>query len=220
MAINTIPRSYDPLVERLEDAKGGAAEHGASVGLKQNDLAAITADLEALVGRPSGPGGVPPAVPGRKAVWNLAKAAKTTTSGLFGSAKSNGRTLAKACVNILKPRLGDQWSNDWQTAGFTAGSLAIPGNPLTLLQQLRAYFAIHTSHERADIAPGLHATAAACEAAADAIAEASTASNEANSGAGTAKAELEAGMDAGRHRLTGLREFRGMAAKCKASKYS
>lgn len=206
MATNSVPESYDPLVEHLTDAAGGAAEHGPSVGLKQNDLPAITADLEALTGKPAGPGGVPPAVPGRKAVWNLAKAAKTTTSGLFRSAKSNGRSLAKACVNILKPRLGDQWNNAWQTAGFTTGSLAIPENPLTLLQQLRAYFELNTTHQRSDIAPGLHATAAACEAAADAIAEASAASNEANTGAGTAKAALEAGIKAGGHRLSGLRE--------------
>ena len=206
MASNIIPESYDPLVEHLEDAKGGAAEHGVSVGLKQNTLAAITTDLEALAGKPAGPGGVPPAVAGRKAEWNLAKAAKTTTSGLFRSAKSNGRTLAKACVNVLKPRLGDQWNNDWQTAGFTAGSLAIPENPLTLLQQLRAYFAINTTHERTDIGNGMNATAAACEAAADAIADASTASNESNSNAGTAKAALEAGIAAARSRLSGLRE--------------
>ena len=141
-----------------------------------------------------------------KAEWNLAKAAKTTTSGLFRSAKSNGRTLAKACVNVLKPRLGDAWSNDWQTAGFTTGSLAIPENPLTLLQQLRAYFAANPTHERLDIGGGLNATAAACEAAADAIAAASTASNEANTNAGIAKAALEEGIKAGRNRLSGLRE--------------
>ncbi len=206
MATNNTPESYDPLVEHLEDAKGGAAEHGDDIGLKQNDTAAITTDLEALTGKPAGPGGVPPAVPGLKAEWNLAKAAKTTTSGLFRSAKSNGRTLAKACVNVLKPRLGDAWSNDWQTAGFTTGSLAIPENPLTLLQQLRAYFAANPTHERLDIGGGLNATAAACEAAADAIAAASTASNEANTNAGIAKAALEEGIKAGRNRLSGLRE--------------
>ena len=206
MATNSIPLSYDPLVELLTDAQGGAAEHGPSVGLKQNDLAAITADLEALAGKPAGPGGVPPAVTGLKAGWNLAKADKVTTSGALRSAKSNGRTLAKACVNTLKPRLGDAWNNKWQTAGFTSGSLAIPENPLTLLQQMRAYFSINTTHERPNIADGLHATAAACEAAADAIAEASAASNESNTGAGTAKAALEEGIKAARARLSGLRE--------------
>ncbi len=206
MASNNIPESYDPLVEHLEDAKGGAAEHGNSVGLKQNTLAAITTDLEALVGKPAGPGGNPPAVTGLKATWNLAKAAKTTTSGQFRSVKSNQRALAKACVNILKPRLGDSWNNAWQNAGFTTGSLAIPENPLTLLQQLRAYFSINTTHERLDIGNGLNATAAACEAAADAIAAASTASNEANTNAATAKANLEDGIKAARARLSGLRE--------------
>jgi hypothetical protein len=206
MATNSIPRVYDPLVQLFSDAVGGAAEHGTSIGLKQNDHAALTLSLERLIGKPAGPGGNPPAVLGLKADWNLAKAAKVTIGGLFRSAKSNGRTLAKACVNVLKPRLGDAWNNDWQNAGFTTGSLAIPENPLTLLQQLRAYFSLNTTHERLDIAPGLHATAAACEAAADAIAAASNASNESNVGAGTAKAALDDGIAAARSRLSGLRE--------------
>lgn len=206
MAQNRISESYNPIVEHLADAIGGAQEHGTSIDLKQNDAAALTLVHDALVGKPSGPGGVPAAVPGLKAVWNLAKEAKVTTSGALRSAKSNARTLAKACVNTLKPRLGDQWNNAWQAAGFTDGSLAIPDNPLTLLQQFRAYFEINPTHERSDIAPGLHATAAACEGAADAIAAASTASNEANSNAGIAKANYEAGIKAARNRLSGLRD--------------
>ena len=206
MAQNKTPISYDPLVQHLADALGGARDHGASVGIKQNDETALRTDYEALVGKPAGPGGIPAAVPGLKALWNNAKANKTTTSGLFRSAKSDQRTLAKACVNTLKPRLGDGWTNDWQTAGFTTGSLAIPENPLTLLQQLREYFVKNPSHERADIAPGIHATAAACQAAADAITTASTVSNEANTDAGAAKSALEEGIAAGRDRLSGLRE--------------
>ncbi len=205
MASNDIPRSYDPLVELLEDAKTGAISHGVTVNLKQNDAASITTDYEALVGIPAGPGGVPPAVPGAKALWNTAKAAKTATGGLFRSAKSDGRALAKACVNVLKPRLGDQWGNAWQNAGFTNGSLAIPENPLTLLQQLRAYFDANPTHERPDIGAGMDATAAACEAAADAIAAASGVSNQANADAGTAKANLETAISNARKRLTGLR---------------
>jgi hypothetical protein len=206
MAQNRIPVSYDPLVELLVDAKGGLAQHGVAIDVKQNDLAAITTVYDALVGTPEGPGGVPAAVPGLKALWNAAKEAKTATSGLFRSAKSDGRALAKACVNVLKPRLGDAWNNAWQAAGFTDGSLAIPENPMTLLQQFRAYFAAKPAHERPDIAPGINATAAACEAAADAIADAATTSNDANADAGAAKAALEAGIAAARRRLSGLRD--------------
>src|SRR5258708_40189332 len=76
---NQIPQSYDLLVQLLEDAADGAHQHAAATGLKQNTEAAIRADLEALVGTPAGPGNVPPAVPGFKALWNTAK----TASGLL-----------------------------------------------------------------------------------------------------------------------------------------
>lgn len=158
MASQKIPESYDPLVALLEDAADGARDHAASVGLQQNTEAKIRADLEALVGTAAGPGGIPSAVPGLKALWNTAKADKVAKGAAFRSARSAGRTVASACVNVLKPRLGNQWNNAWQTAGFTNASLAIPENPLTLLQQLRAYFAANTAHEVPDLAPGLAAT--------------------------------------------------------------
>jgi hypothetical protein len=165
-----VPESYDPLVQLLEDAADGADQHGAAVGLKQNTPELIRADLETLVGKPAGPGNLPPAVPGLKALWNTAKAEKSTKGAAFRSAKSNGVAVARACVNVLKPRLGDGWNAAWQAAGFTNGSLAIPDNPLTLLQQLRAYFSTNPAHEKPDIAPGVHATAAACAAASPACA--------------------------------------------------
>jgi len=142
---------------------------------------------------------------GLKALWNTAKAAKSAATAAFRSAKSNGKAVARACVNVLKPRLGDSWTAAWQNAGFTGGSIAIPDNPLTLLQQLRAYFAANPTHEQADLGNGFAATAAACEAAAQAISDASDASNQSNTDAGSAKAAYEAGIAAGRARLTGLR---------------
>ncbi|MES2438078.1 MAG: hypothetical protein V4584_03380 [Verrucomicrobiota bacterium] len=205
MASQRIPESYDPLIALLEDAADGARDHGPAVGLKQNTETEIRADLEALAGRLAGPGNVPPALPGLKAEWNLAKSGKVSGGGGFRAAKNAGRTVASACVNVLKPRLGNQWNNAWQAAGFTNHSLEIPENPLTLLQQLRAYFTANPTHEKPDLAPGLHATADACHAAALAISSASSSSNNSNSGAGGAKKALEDGIAAGRKRLTGLR---------------
>lgn len=201
MADNSIPTTYDDIIQLLEDAADGAQAHGATIGLKQNDQAALRAELGALAGTPAGPGNVPPAVPGLKDKWNVAKAAKTAGTSGFNVAKQNGRALARACIGVLKPRLGNEWNSQWQTAGFTDGSLAVPDNPIALLQQIAAYFAAHPTHEVAS----LNATAAACTAAADAISTAATASNQSNTDAGIAKKNLEDGIASARVRLTGLR---------------
>lgn len=206
MATNKIPGSYDPLVKMLEDAADGAAAHGAAVGLKQNTEAAIRADLEALVGKPAGPGNVPPAVPGLKDKWNTAKGAKSAATNAFKLAKQQGRALARACIGVLKPRLGDSWNSKWQAAGFTKSTLAVPDNPLTILQQLRTYFSANPTHEKTDLGNGIDATSAACETGAQTLSTTATASNESNTNAGNAKSALAAGIAAGRSRLIGLRE--------------
>jgi hypothetical protein len=110
--------------------------------------------------------------------------------------------LAQACIGVLKPRLGNQWSNQWQTAGFTNGSLAVPDHPLALLQQIAAYFAANPPHE----VKTLNATASACLGAAEAISTAASASNQSNTDAGNAKKALESGIGDARVRLGGLRD--------------
>ncbi|HEV2806571.1 MAG TPA: fibronectin type III domain-containing protein [Chthoniobacterales bacterium] len=202
MATNRIPQTYDRIVRMLEDAADGAHDHGAAIGLKQNTEAAIRADLEALAGKPAGPGNVPPATPGLKDKWNTARAAKTAATIAFGAVKQNGRALARACIGVLKPRLGDQWNSQWQMAGFANNSLAVPDNPMTMLQQFRSYFSANPTHEVAS----LNATSAHCHTAAEGISDAATASNASNVAYGNAKTAFAAGMEAGRTRLTGLRD--------------
>jgi hypothetical protein len=205
MASNQIPNSYDPLVELMEDAADGAATHGVAIGLKQNTEANIRTDLEALIGKPAGPGGAPAAVPGLKALLNLAKTTKTEKTAALRTACSNGRTLAMTCIGALKPVLGQQWNSAWNAAGFTDGSLAVETNPMIRLQQLRAYYAANPAREVPNI-NGIACTAAACETAAQTISTAQSESNQSNTDAGTAQASLEAGIATARRRMTGLRE--------------
>jgi len=200
---NQIPKIYDPLVQLLEDAADGANKHGAAIGLKQNTEAAIRADLIALIGTPAGPGGVPPAVPGSKALWNAAKASKTAMTAALRTAESNGRAKAMTCISALKPVLGQQWNSAWNAAGFTGGSIAVPAHPQALLLQLRAYYAANPAREVANI-NGIACTAAACQAASDAIVAADKASNQSNTDAGTAQAKYQADFDAARARASGL----------------
>jgi len=206
MATQQIPESYDLLVQLLREATTGTRTLGQAVGLKQNTEEVIRPELEALLGLPPGPGGNPPAEPGLKARWNAAKAYKVDRTAALNQAKENGRALAVACVAVLKLRLGPQWSNAWQSAGFTSGSLAIPENPLAALQQLASYFHAHPTHEVAGVGPNIGATAAACEAAAEAISAAIDASNQSVTAAAGAKNELDAGIRRARKRLMGLRD--------------
>ena len=200
---NQIPKIYDPLVQLLQDAADGANQHGATIGLKQNTEPDIRADLTALIGVPAGPNNNPPAEPGLKALWDTAKAKKTTMTAALRSVESNGRALAMACIGTLKPVLGTQWNSAWNAAGFTTRSLAVPTHPQGLLLKLRAYYTSNPAREVKAV-NGIDCTGAACQAAADAIEAAVKASNESNTDAGTAQANLQNGIDAGRARGSGL----------------
>ena len=205
MASNEIPKSYDPLIELMEDAADGAVTHAPAIGLKQNTPTAVRADLLALTGRPAGPGGDPPAAPGLKAAWNDAKSNKTAKTAALRTAESNGRALAMTCINTLRPVLGNSWNSQWNAAGFTGSSLAVPADPMTLLQQLRAYYVTNPAREVPNV-NGIACTAVACHDTAEAISAAQSESNQSNTDAGTAQKNFENGVAAARRRLTGLRE--------------
>ncbi len=203
MADNSSPTSYDPLVQALEDSADGTHTHGAAIGLVHNDEAHIRADLIALVGQPAGPGGVPAAVPGFKALWNAAQTNKSAKTAAFRTVCSNARLFVRTCIRSLFPVLGESWNANWNAAGFTGGSLAVPTNPLTLLQQMRAYYIANPTRE--STVQGVACTAAACEATAQAISDAESASNQSNTDSGVAYKNYQDGIAAGCARLSGLR---------------
>jgi hypothetical protein len=190
-------------VQALEDAADGAHTYGMAVGLAHNDETHIRIDKDALVGAPAGPGGVPPANPGLKALWNVAQANKSAKTAAFRTVCSNSRLYVRTCIRTLFPVLGESWNAQWNAAGFTGGSLAVPANPLTLLQQLRAYYAANPASECT--MQGVACTATNCEATAQLISDAESASNQSNTDSGTAYKNYQDGIAAGRARLSGLR---------------
>ena len=204
MADNSIPTSYDPIVQLLEDAADGAHTHGAAIGLVHNDEAHIRTDLIALVGKPAGPGGVPPAVPGFKSLWNVAQTNKSTKTAALRTAQSNARLYVRTCIRSLFPVLGESWNAAWNAAGFTGGSLAVPANPMTLLQQMRAYYISNPTRE--SVVQGVNCNAVTCEATAQGLSDAESASNQSNTDSGTAQANYQNGLKAARARLSGLRD--------------
>jgi len=203
--MNAIPDAYEPVIQLLEDAADGAQVHGVAIGLVHNNEAALRAKLTALVGTPAGPNNTPPAVPGLKALWNTAQANKSAKTAALRTAQSNGRSLARTCIRSLMPVLGEDWNSAWNDAGFTGGSLAVPSNPLPMLQQLRAYYAANPARETANV-NGIACTAAACEAAAQAVSAAQSNSNQSNTDAGIAHGNYLAALKAARTRLSNLRD--------------
>jgi hypothetical protein len=204
MADNSSPKAYDPLVQALEDAADGAHTYGPAVGLLHNIETKIRTDLTALIGLPAGPGGVPPPKPGFKALWNAAQTDKSAKTAAFRNVCSNARLFVRTCIRSLFPVLGESWSATWNAAGFTGGSLAVPANPLPMLQQMRAYYGANPTRETT--VQGIACSAAACEAAAQSISDAESASNQSNTDSGTAYKNYQNGITAGRARLSGLRD--------------
>ena len=117
------------------------------------------------------------------------------------TAESNARAFAGKAVNVLKNFLGTQWNSAWAAAGFKAGSLAIPDDPLPLLGELRAYFAAHPAHA---VVPVLEVTAAACTAQATALSDARSAVNDATVALGQAKQARDAALQKLSKRMSGL----------------
>ncbi len=203
MADNSSPHGYDPLVQHLTDAAGGAKTYAAILNLVHNTELIIRGTLEDLIGTPAGPGGVPPAKLGLKALWSAAAEHKSSMTGALRDVCSNARVFVRTCIGSLGPVLGQRWNAQWKAAGFPDG-LTVPDNPMVLLTQMRAYYTANPTSE--GTVQGVDCSAAGCDATIQLIEAAQNASNQSNTDSGTAHANLLAGMKAGRDRLASLRD--------------
>jgi hypothetical protein len=197
MASNQVPQTPDALISLAADAQNGAINHGTDIGLSHNTAADITADLIAFIGDP----GVSPPLPGTRNIYNSAKSAKTAATARRRSVESNGRAFCASAVGLLKNFLGNQWNSQWQAAGFTTGSLAIPDDTLPMLGELRGFFSANPARENAP----LGITAAACTGHLTAISEVRAAVNQSVLDLGIAKANNETACNKLYSRITGLR---------------
>lgn len=197
MASNEIPDSPEPLISLATDAADGADAEGASIGLSQNTAVKSRADLVAFAGDPDA---VPPII-GAQNAHNAAKAAKVNATATRRTGESNGRAFCASAVGMLKNHLSTQWSSQWQAAGFTTGSLAIPDDPLSPLSEVRAYFLANPAHENAPL--GL--TALLCTTRIAEVTAVRAASNQSNKDLGDAKAASDVAKKALYKRMTGLR---------------
>src|SRR5436190_1417662 len=146
MTVRTIPTSIEGLISLSTQCIAGVTALGALINIKQNDLAAITADHYDLVGPP----GTDPATAGKRGVLNQKRLAFLAAQTARQVAIPAGRHYNERALDHLKGYLGRRWNPRWQAAGFANGSLALPRDPLPLLLQFRAYFSANPAHEHAD----------------------------------------------------------------------
>jgi hypothetical protein len=64
----------------------------------------INTDIETIVGKPAGPGGTPPAVPGLKGLLNAALTNKVQKTSAKNLERSNGRALVGHVVVRIRYR--------------------------------------------------------------------------------------------------------------------
>jgi hypothetical protein len=193
---NKVPSSLNAVITLGTNALAGAISIGPAVNLKQNTAAEISPDLFDLIGNPA-----TPLVPGKQALYAAQKVAVKDAVAAKNAAIKAGREFCRLAINLLRPILGNEWNTAWEAAGFHLPSLALPSQPVALLNALRSYFNAHPVHENA----GAGITAVGAETAATAVTAAVLTVAAAKSARVDRKADRDESLTKLRKRLSGLR---------------
>jgi hypothetical protein len=174
-----------------EDMADGAHDHGAAINLKQNDEAAIRADLATA----------------RTAFndYNKARGASADFHVTLLLADTNAYKFIKAASAVLAQNLGQYWSAAWQPTGFPDQSTGVPKTQdgrFSLCQSLADFFTANPAMEINT--PKLIVTAAAAQACHDAIDAARKGVNDGITDTGAKKMACDAAESALRVRMRGL----------------
>ena len=82
--------------------------------------------------------------------YQAARTGKRSASQLRRTADLSGRAFIDITKGVLKPVLGNTWSQPWSEVGFVNNSLKIPGTlpeRITLLMGIKLYLTAHQPHE-------------------------------------------------------------------------
>ncbi len=189
MSSNPTPDNNDILAGLADRMADGCHTHEATIGIKQNDEAAIRASIAVVEQKVF--------VAGQK------KAAVDAAYTALQEADDHGKAVLTACKLRLRNKLGERWSAAWEPTGFPHHSTAVPGlqdERFNLLKKLNTYFTAVPAHESADMG----ATAAICLAAWTALSDARQAVADAESAQTTALNNQSEAMDGLRRRVRGL----------------
>lgn len=190
MAQNPIPVNLADLNTMAEDAADGLHQLETTVGVKQNTEAAVRLDLGTLVTT--------------KSAYDALVATGSPLTTALTVAKSNARGFCAAVRDRLKNFLGNQPSQAWQAAGWSAESIAVPSTGerlLPLLGSIKTYFTANPTQQDTS---ALNLTAAQAETLHEALSDARSAVNVHDQAEGDAKNARDAAADQLRSRLRAL----------------
>jgi hypothetical protein len=139
-------------------AAAGAAQFGEAIGLVHNNGAVLRFDVENYVGSLD-PLAEAPVKIGAQGEFNQAKAKLTTAQADYSAKVIEGLAFCGKAVSLLQNDFGKRWNGQWEAAGFTAGTLKLPSDPVPLLMEMCAFYRTHPEKELAQI--NLTANAAA-----------------------------------------------------------
>ena len=193
---NTLPKAIDELISLGHKALAGAESKGTEIDLSQNNAPKIAADVFALAGDPAAP-----ASPGAQAAYAAQKAVVADAYRVGAIALKAGREFCRVAISILKTVLGTRWNAQWNAAGFTAPTLAVPLDPVPMLIRFREYLNANPSREIA----ALGVTAVIAQQTLAAIQAANLAIGRARESLVARKAIRDAALRKLKKRLSGLR---------------
>lgn len=143
MTVQIVPKSIDGVVALSAPCATAVAAFAVTLNIKQNTPTAFTTDYYDFVGEP----GTDPLTAGKRGQLNQMRQGLITARATRRNAIQAGRDFNARALDHLKGFLGRTWNPRWVAAGFTGGSLRLPYDPMSLLLEFRAYFAVNTPQE-------------------------------------------------------------------------
>jgi|JI6StandDraft_1071083.scaffolds.fasta_scaffold22878_2 hypothetical protein len=188
-SMNPTPEDDEVLEALTLEIANGAHDHEVSVGIKQNTEVVMRAALAAAIAAKEDRGLKDIVVNEKYALLHVADVA--------------GEAVLKDCRLRMVKLYGGQHNLNWELAGWTGNSTAVPDTQdkrFTLLNSQKNYFTTHPAAESVD----MEATAAICGAAHTAISNARSAVNTAEFNQDAAVKAHKAGYKSLRKRVRGF----------------
>ncbi len=185
---NTTPNKDSELLTTCQDLAVREAEIGDDLGVAQNKAPKILVDVDDLIGKRAG--------------YEIAKDQLATYRDALRTVFNTGRKYMSLNREVLKPRLGNEYSDTWKLAGFE-DSFALPDSPAQMqqsVQTLQKYFAANPTAEVA----ALNLTAVAAQTLFDQISNARGALYNQEMVVAAAKEARDASADNLRRRYRGF----------------